>query len=648
MTDLTGKAVVERLETIAADFAADFAAALAAHQAGRLDLAEDGYLAVLRADPRHPHANNNLAILLRAKGRLPEAVACGRRAIARLPEDAHLRNNLACALSDMDRIAEATATTRRALALSPGYADAWFNVANLLGTAQDLAGAKAAYRRALRLNPRMGGAHSNLGDVHRRLGESSVAVDCYRTAMRTQPDLPQPYVNLGETLKEQGRIHEALSTFQSGLERHPDLALLHSNLLFALHYTPWAPPEVIARAHACWNDRHARPLTPHGKRFANDRNPDRWLRVGYVSPDFRAHACAHFIEPLLRAHDRTAVELVCYATSRRHDDVTDRIKALADAWRPLVGLDDAAAAALIERDRIDILVDLAGHTADGRPLVFARKPAPVQVSWLGYPDTTGMPVIDGRLTDAVADPPGRADGWHAERLIRLPTGFLTFQPRPGVGVREEPPALANGWVTFGSFNNAAKVTPEVARTWSAILREVPSARLLLKSQAFGDPPTRDRYLQLFADNGVAPERITLLPPLDAMDDHLRAYDRIDIALDPFPYNGATTTCEALWMGVPVIALAGRHHVSRVGASLLTQCGLPELIAEDEGRYRAAAVSLARDMPRLALLRRSLRGRLQASPLLDHQGFARAVEEAYRGMWRSWAEGGEAAPSQSRA
>ena len=624
MGDAAGTAAVQR-----------FAAALEHHRAGRHDAAEAGYRAILRDDPGHAHANNNLAILLRGTGRWEEAVACYRRAVAALPDDAPIRSNLSCALADIGRPAEALAMVRVALSLCPDYADAWFNAGNLLKTERQPDRAITAYRRAVRLKPGMGGAHSNMGDVYRDLGESSRAVDCYHAAIQAQPDLPQPVVNLGEALKEQGRITEAIAVFQSGIERHPDLALLHSNLLFALHYTPWVPPEVIARAHTHWNERHARPLMPRNRQFSNDRTPGRRLRVGYVSPDFRAHACAHFIEPLLREHDRATVEVFCYATSDHHDAITERMRSLADGWRSLTNLDDAVAAALVERDRIDILVDLAGHTAHSRPLLFARKPAPVQVAWLGYPDTTGMPAIDHRLTDAVADPPGLTDAWHAERLVRLPNGFLAFQPLRFVTAREEPPALANGFVTFGSFNNAAKVTPEVVRVWSAILARVPTARLILKSRAFGDPPTRARCLQRFAGNGVEPGRVDLLPPMDVIDHHLRAYDRIDIGLDPFPYNGTTTTCEALWMGVPVVTLAGRHHVARVGASLLSQCGLAEFIATDEAGYVETAAALAADTGRLAALRRGMRERMERSALNDHRGFATAVEEAYRDMWRSW-------------
>ncbi len=620
--------------------AAGFAAALAHHEAGRLDMAEAGYRALLAHHPDHPHANNNLAILLRGKRLWDEAAAHYCRAIAARPADAPVRGNFACALEEQGRHAEAMAVMRVALAVQPDHADGWFNAGNMLGAINDAGRAKTAYLRAIRINPAMGGAYSNLGDVQRRSGEVSLAVLSYKAAIRVQPGLPQPFVNLSEALKDQGRVTEAIVTLQDGLERHPGLALLHSNLLLALHYSPLIPPEVIARAHAHWNERHTRALPNRRTPFTNDRAPDRRLRVGYVSPDFCSHACAQFIEPLLRGHDRETVELVCYPTSPRRDDTTERMRGLAASWRPLADLDEDAAARLIEQDRIDILVDLAGHTAGGRPLLFARKPAPVQVTWLGYPDSTGMPAVDYRLTDATADPPGVADGWHAERLIRLPDGFLVFESRSAAGPPEPPPVRTNGFVTFGSFNNIAKVTPEVLRVWSAILTALPSSRLVLKSNAFDDQPTRDDHLRRFAGHGVDAGRIDLLPQVPSADDHLRLYDRLDIALDPFPYNGTTTTCEALWMGVPVVTLAGRHHVARVGASLLTQCGLPDLVAGGEADYVGTALELARDPARLTALRLGMRERLERSPLGDRRGFARSVETAYRTMWHRWVGTGD--------
>ena len=611
--------------------------ALEHHRAGRLDAAEAEYRAVLGADPSDPHANNNLAVLLRAGNRREEAAACYARALAALP-DPPIFNNLACLLTDLDRLDQARRAAMTAAALRPDYPEAWFNLGNILRQLGDAGAAAIAYRRALRLKPAMGEALSNLADLHGQAGDLAGAAELYRRAIAVQPDLPQPFVNLGEVLKDQGRVEEALLVLQAGLEHHPDLALLHSNLLLALHYTPSVPPGIVFRAHRHWNDRHARKLLPGPRTYANDPSPDRRLRVGYVSPDFCSHACAHFIEPLLREHDRGVVDIVCYAASRREDETTARLRALAGTWRPIAGLDDAAAAALVEADRIDILVDLAGHTAESRPLLFARKPAPVQVAWLGYPDTTGMDAMDYRLTDAVADPAGEADRWSAETLVRLPRGFLAYRPPVEVEASAATPALERGHVTFGSFNNTAKITPEVVRAWAEILRRVPSSRLVLKSRAYGDAATRDRYAGLFAEAGVAADRVALLSQTPGAEAHLRAYDGIDIALDTFPYNGTTTSCDALWMGVPVVTWAGRTHVSRVGASILTGCGMGDLVAADLDGYIGTAVALAGDLQRLAELRRTMRRRLAASPLADHPGFAREVEAAFRAMWRRWAAG----------
>ncbi|MFM2043116.1 MAG: hypothetical protein RLY86_1692 [Pseudomonadota bacterium] len=626
----------------------DLDAALALHKAGDLVAAEAAYRAMLRQAPNHPHACNNLGILLRRQRRWEEAIDCYQRALQATPQDEQIYNNLTCALCDLGQMNQAMRAVRIALLLRPDYAGAWFNLGNLLRDSGDPAGAAAAYHRAIRLQPDMGEAYSNLGDIHKSAVDLTLAAECYATALRLQPHLPQPYVNLGEVLKEQGRVVEAITLFQHGLDRHPTLAVLHSNLLFALHYTPHVPPEVIFRAHRHWGERHAAGLgPPPGHIHANDRTPSRRLRIGYVSPDFCNHAVACFLEPLLRAHDRSAVEIFCYAISRRQDATTRRFQAIAGHWCSLVMATDEEAAARITADRIDILVDLSGHTADARPLLFARKPAPVQVSWLGYPDTTGLAAIDYRLTDAIADPPGDADRRHLETLVRLPRGFLAFRPPVQAEVQPVPPCVRTGVITLGSFNNNAKVTPEVVAVWSQILHRLPTARLMLKSRSFADAATHRRYAGLFAGHGIAEDRIDLLPFLPDQQNHLRAYDRLDIALDPFPYSGTTTSCEALWMGVPVVTLAGSNHVGRVTASLLTGCGLAELVATDTADYVDRAVALAMDRARLATLRAGMRARLLASPLADHDGFARQVEDAYRTMWMAWTSQGDDAAADRR-
>ena len=622
----------------AADADAGFARALTLHRADRTAEAEAGYRAVLATDPDHANANNNLAVILRARGDWNEAIDCYRRAITRNATDPFVHSNHGCLLLDLGRAAEAEESLRTAIRLKPDYAEAHFNLANILRSRGNREAAKAAYGEALRLKPDMAAALCNLGDLHKGAVELTRAVECFVAALKADPKSAEAWNNLGETLKEMGRIEEAIGVFQKGLEAHPTHALMHSNLLLALHYTPAVPPETIFKAHAVWAQRHADPLLPAGKRHANPRDPERRLRVGYVSPDFCAHSVAFFAEPLIREHDRERFEVFCYHAATRSDMVTKRLKGLADGWRSLVGMEDAQAAALIEQDGIDILVDLTGHTANNRLTLFARKPAPVQATWLGYPDTTGMRAIDWRLSDAVAEPPGEADRLSAERIVRLPHGFHSYRPPVDVAPPAEPPFRANGHVTFGSFNNTSKVTGEVVRVWSEILKRVSNSRLIVKSAQMGDEETRRRYLNTFVKFGIDAGRVELLARIDAADGHLRAYDRIDVGLDPFPYNGTTTTCEALWMGVPVVTVTGANHVARVGASLLTHCGLTELVASDEAGYIAAAVALAGDPERMTTLRRTMRDRLNAAPLTDYEGFARSVEAAYRSMWRDWVAG----------
>jgi predicted O-linked N-acetylglucosamine transferase (SPINDLY family) len=362
------------------------------------------------------------------------------------------------------------------------------------------------------------------------------------------------------------------------------------------------------------------------------------LRVGYVSADFRQHSVAFFIEPVIEAHDRRGFEVICYSNVAWPDAVTMRMRKLADQWRDIARRCDEDVAEQIRRDGVDILVDLAGHTDGNRLLVFARKPAPVQVTYLGYPDTTGLRTMDYRLTDAYADPPGETEPYHSEELVRLARCFLCYRPAtesPEVG---ELPALAAGTVTFGSFNSFAKVTEEVMGAWSRILLAVPESRLVLKAKGLGQAEARERAGEVFERHGIAPQRVEMTGQSESFVEHLRAYQCVDIALDTFPYNGTTTTCEALWMGVPVITLAGRSHVWRVGMSLLSNAGLPELIAATLDDYVAAAARLAGDVDGLRQMRRGLRQRLGASALTDAAGFTRRLEEAYRGIWANWCAG----------
>jgi protein O-GlcNAc transferase len=409
---------------------------------------------------------------------------------------------------------------------------------------------------------------------------------------------------------------------------------IHSNLLLVLHYAPGIDPKEIYREHVRWNEMHTRHLPPAAA-HTHVPDPERRLRIGYVSPDFREHAIARTFYPLLAGHDHGVCEVCCYASLPGPPDATTaRMQAHADVWRDIASLTDDQAAAMIRGDGIDILVDLAGHTAGQRLGVFARRPAPVQVTYLGYPDTTGLEAIDHRLTDAWADPPGQTEALHSEQLVRLPGCGWVFDaadvPLPEDHGRD-------GEVVFGSFNILAKVTEPMLDLWGAILAAVPGSRLLAKARGLASAATRQRLVERFGAAGIEAERFELVGAVPAYRDHLALMARADIALDPFPYHGTTTTLETLWMGTPVITLAGATHVSRVGVSLLTAVGLADLVAPTPQAYVAAAVRLADDRDRLAGIRRSLRQRMREGGVLDGPTFARKVEAAYRRMWRHWCE-----------
>jgi protein O-GlcNAc transferase len=370
---------------------------------------------------------------------------------------------------------------------------------------------------------------------------------------------------------------------------------------------------------------------------ANARDPDRVLKVGYVSGDFRKHSVAYFFEPLLEAHDRARVHVTCYSTATVEDEVTARLKSRADAWCDVAQFSDEQAAEMIRADGIDVLVDLSGHSGLNRLLIFARRPAPVQVTYLGYPGTTGMGAIGYRITDGLADPPGMTESLYAEKLFRVPGCAWCYRPdpdSPGVG---ELPAARTGNITFGSFNRVGKIGAGLIELWAGILSEVSGSRLLMKSEWLGERMAQSRLLEAFAKHGIGQDRLEMVGRTKSTREHLEMYGRVDLALDSFPYNGTTTTCEAMWMGVPVITLAGSVHHSRVGLSLVNAAGLPELAAANPREYVEKTVELAKDIPRLRELRRTLRQCMASSVLMDATRLARDIEMLYRGIWHAWCE-----------
>ena len=412
-------------------------------------------------------------------------------------------------------------------------------------------------------------------------------------------------------------------------------AALESGALVRLSYDPAQTPDRIARAHRDWAARHAAPLYPSVANHGNDPAPERRLRVGYVSADLRRHPVAFFVEPILRSHDRAAIEPVCYDVSAQDDDMKQHLRHLVPAWRSVAGLSDGALADAIRADGIDILVDLSGHTPGNRLLTFARKPAPVQVTAIGYVATTGLATMDYRLTDPWCDPAERDDAHYSEALWRLPFGFNCYTAPQGLPEPGPAPLATRGFVTFGSFNNLDKISAEVLDVWGEVLRQVDGSRLLLKTKTLSQGAVRRQILERLAGHGIAPERVDLVEWSPTLRSHFEAYRGMDIALDPFPYNGTTTTCEALMMGIPVIALSGDRHAARVSASILARLDLAALTASDKADYVARAATLAARPETIASLRASLRARLIRSPLADAAGYTRGLEAAYREMWRRW-------------
>ncbi len=448
------------------------------------------------------------------------------------------------------------------------------------------------------------------------------------------PQHVNAWIDLGCIWKKLREIHRSIACFQQAVNLDPASVIAHDNLVFTMLFSDRYSPNELFEAHKTWGARHGVATLPS----SYDVSPGEPLRIGYLSPDFREHSVTSFIEPVLVCHDRSRFEVTCYHCHPDHDAVSARIRSRVDRWRDIAEIGDDEAAELIRADGIHILVDLAGHTAWNRLLLLARRPAPIQVTWLGYPHSTGLTAVDYRISDAMADPPGLSDRWHTERLVRLPATFLCYQPPEAPDPATAPPCVKNGYVTLASFNNFAKVSPTILKYWRDILTRIPDSRLLLKSEVFGDPEACRWVVERLS---IPEERLMLLAKTPDRSSHLALYGQVDIALDTFPYNGTTTTCEALYMGVPVVSLAGLGHASRVGASLLNTVGLGELLAETGDEYVKTVVDLAADVPRLIRLRQNLRRLMTASPLMDQQGFVTALEAEYRLMWRRRIDGAQA-------
>ena len=467
-------------------------------------------------------------------------------------------------------------------------------------------------------------------------GKLKEAIESYDKAIKLKSDYLEAYNNRGNTLRNLGRLDESIMSFEQALVLRPNFSEAHSNLLLASHYHPKLSSEAILKKHIAWGESNV-VQNKINESYKNDKNPERRLKVGYISPDFRTHSVAYFIEPILAHHDET-FEIYCYSAVNRPDETTKRIERLVTHWVSIIGKSDEEVATRIRDDRIDILVDLAGHTAKNRLLLFAHKPAPIQVTYLGYPNTTGLPTMDYRLTDDYADPSGKTEKLHTEKLIRLSSTAWCYRPPKKIPEVKEYPAKAKGIVTFGSFNASYKLNDKVYELWAKILSRVKDSRLLLKSTNFADEGLKAQITENFLKQGIEQDRIILQGKVASHKAHMGYYHKIDIALDSFPYHGTTTTCEALYMGVPVVSLEGEDHRSRVGVSLLNQVKLQRLIAKTEEEYIEIACSLASDLEALGKLRKSLRPCMEKSPLMDETKFTHGLEKTYREMWQKWCSG----------
>ncbi len=499
------------------------------------------------------------------------------------------------------------------------------------------ADALAAIDAALVLKPRSTKDHFQRANILREMHRIDEGIDSIRDALRLEPDNVASLMALGYALLERGDLDAAMSALKRSIELKPE-PQMHSNVLMTINYHPGYSSADLLAAHQSWAELHEKPHVPSWKPHLNDRSPDRKLRIGYVSPDFRGHSVSFFLEPVLEHHDREKFEIFGYAHLLTADLQTWQLRAQIDHWREIASRKPDEIAELIRADKIDILIELAGHTANNALPVFARKPAPVQINMIGFPSTTGLSAMDYRITDDLCDPPGVTDAFNTEKLLRMPRIFWCYQPphkAPDIGPL---PAEQNGFVTFSSVNNFTKVTPDVQRMWAELLKAVPNSRLILQTSAMASQHTQKVVTKIFSDAGVSPDRLDFRP-WSNLETYFQLLDRSDMTLDPYPFNGGTTTCHSLWMGAPVITLAGDRHASRMGLSMMTAIGLPEFVAHTPEEYVQIAVRFANDLPRLREIRAGMRDRLKASPLLDGAGYTRNLEAAYRQVWCKWCESG---------
>lgn len=594
------------------------------------------YQRVLQLKPDYADAYNNLGNAHNGLKDFDTAIFCYQQALALNPQYIEAHNNLGVVYQKQGQLLEAVASFQQALALNSNYLAAHHNLGVTLRKLDRLEEAFACFQRVLALNPQDDQAHHELGNIFDAQCQFESAITSFERALALNPQAIEAYLNLGNTYKNQGLIAQAIANYQQALEINPHYANAHHNRLFVLNYSLEYDQAAVFAAHQTFNKQLAKPLAAIIPPHLNDPAPLRRLKIGYVSPDFREHSVAFFIAPIFQHHDHQQFEIIAYYNYEESDQITAQLQEEADQWVNCVNLSDEALVKKIRGDQIDILVDLAGHTAHNRLLVFASKPAPVQVTYLGYPNTTGLTTMDYRITDHYTEPMGTGDAFFTEQAVRMPHSYFCYAP-----LVEETPLChdlavdRHGYLTFGSFNNFSKINAQVISLWAELLQAIPTAQLLIKNKSLIALSVQQSLLEQFAGFGIEPQRLKLSAYKFSRHEHLTQYHAVDIGLDTFPYNGATTTCEALWMGVPVVTLVGERHAARMGLSILSAVGLTELVAYTPTEYIDICVKLASNWDYLRQLRQTMRERMQTSSLMDGENFTRQLEAAYREMWERW-------------
>ena len=608
------------------------------HEVKRYEFAEELVRMAIEIEPNVADFFVTLGMICRDQVKTDEAFVCFQQAInldsqhvRALFEMGTLSREVGTRTRNKNLLEGAMSFYTRALAIRADE-ETYINIAYLHHLHDRFADAIATGEACLKRYPNSYKALVGMASSHDFIQQYEESLQYCKRALIVEPDRYEIYANMATTLKNLGRLDEAIATQKKVIEFVPEKAWIYSNMLLTMVYASSVSPEELAEASRQFGERIADPLI-RKRPFQNNRNPNRKLRIGYVSPDFRGHAVTFFLAPVYNC-DKENFEIYAYSRTEKEDHMTEHVKQFFDHWRDIKYLSDEKTADLIEKDKIDILVDLAGHTGNNNLLMFARKPAPIQVSWLGYPATTGMKSIDYRITDPYAEPPGMTEHLNVEELWRLPDIFCAYRAHPNSpAVIDHPPFEDNGYITFGCFNNFTKVTDPVLQTWARILEHVPNSRLLLEISGIGNEKTKSETIARLVKQGLPLERL-ILEQRSTLNQYV-LYNKIDIALDPFPCNGGTTSMDTLWMGVPLVTLAGRHFVSRMGVTIMTNAGLPELIAQNIDDYIKIAADLANDRDKLKKLRDGLRDKVAASPVMDQKRFARNMETAYREMWKKW-------------